>query len=324
MAPTGVDVPRAREAYKLLTYKLMSYGEENGFENAGSSCHLSMGRFAGKVMGEYLPYSGTNSIQEAVVALHFRDRITSEAVERARNTAQTDLKAAFPHFSEIRQAPAIKISQTGVSAQPGPSLLAGFECSKVKADAKPARVLRFLDNLLAVNFLEYRDWQTTLKDSLEYIRIVLSSLSSVPLATNPVQAFSLRYIDRYTFDGPPQEPNASMLFLDGNAYMTPRCFSSGPVWHCHSGWFEVREAGDRILNQLNVSSAMVEEGVSTSTVDHNAVWQLGVPRQTTESIFGPSSDENTYFEDAFNLLHERNSEILKNMLLPDMLKKIGM
>lgn len=271
-------------------------------------------------MGEYLPYSGTNSIQEAVVALHFRNVVATEAVGRARNAAQAELKDAFPHFRDIHQVQEIQLTQEGVSAKPGPTRLAGFECSKVKADTKPARVLRFLDNMLAVNFLAYRNWQTTLENSLEYIGIVLSS---VPLATNPVQAFSLRYVDRYTFDGPLHELNAGMLFRDSNAYMVPRCFSGGPVWHCNSGWFELRDGGDRILNQLKVSSATVD-GVSTSTVDHNAVWQLRVPRQTTESLFGPSSGENIYFKDALNLLHERNGDILRDMLLPDMLRKIGM
>ena len=271
-------------------------------------------------MGEYLPYAGTNSIQEAVIALQFLNMLTPEVVERARNKARAELSTALPKFTDIHQMQAIQISQAGVSGGGGPTQLGGFECSKVRPDTKPARVLRFLDNMLAVNFLEYRDWETTLEDSLAYIKTVLSS---VPLETNPVQAFSLRYIDRYTFDGPPHEPNAGMLFQDDNAYMTPRCFESRAVWHCNSGWFELRDGGNRILNQLKVSSAAVD-GVSTSTIDHNAIWQLRVPRQTTESLFGQSSGENICFEDALNLLHKRNSEILRNMLRPDMLKKIGM
>ena len=271
-------------------------------------------------MGEYLPYAGTNSIQEAVIALQFRSMVTSEAVERARNKVQSELSTAFPKFIDIHQMPEIQISQAGVSTKPGPARLGGFECSKVRADTKPARVLRFSDNMLAVNFLEYRNWKTTLEDSLAYIKTVLSS---VPLETNPVQAFNLRYIDRYTFDGPVQEPTAGMLFQNGNAYMAPRCFEIGSVWHCNSGWFELHAGGNRILNQLKVSSATVD-GVSTSTIDHNAIWQLRVPRQTTESLFGQSSGENICFEDALNFLHKRNSEILRDMLQPDMLEKIGM
>ena len=271
-------------------------------------------------MGEYLPYSGANSIQEAVVALHFRDRATEEAVGRARSTVQTDLKDVFPRFKDIQKVPEIQISQEGLSMKPGPASLAGFECSKVKADAKPSRVLRFLDNMLTVNFLEYRDWQTTLRDSLGYIGVVLSS---VPLSINPVQAFSLRYVDRYTFSGPSDEPSAGMLFRDGNAYMAPYCFNGGPVWHCNSGWFEPHDTESRILNQLNVSSAMVD-GVSTSTVDHNAVWQLRVPRQTLDSLFESSSNGNTSLKDALEILHNSNVRILRDMLLPDMLTKIGM
>ena len=269
---------------------------------------------------EYLPYSGTNSIQEAVVALHFRESVSSEVVRRAQHTAQTELKSAFPHFKEVHQVQEIKVNPGGFSAEPGPVRLAGFECSKIRADTKPARVLRFLDDMLTVNFLEYQDWQTTLQCSLKYIGIVLAS---VPLETNPVQAFSLRYIDRYTFNGPPHKSSTRKLFRDGTAYIVPRCFSVGPLWHCNSGWFEERDEGNRILNQLNVSSTMVDS-VATSTVDHNAVWQLRVPRQTTESLFGPSSGEKTSCKGALTLLHEHNVQILRDMLLPDMLKKIGM
>ena len=270
-------------------------------------------------MGEYLPYSGTNSIQEAVVALHFRDIVTSEAVRRAQSTAQTELRSVLPHFKEVRQVQEIKVGPGSFSAEPEPVRLVGFECSKVRADAKPARVLRFLDDILAVNFLQYQNWQTTLTDSLKYIETVLSS---VPLETNPVQQFSLRYIDRYTFDGSPDEPHAALLFRKDNAYMAPHCFDSGPSWHCHSGWFESYDAAKRILNQLKVGSAMVD-GVSTVTVDHNAIWQMRVPRQTIESLFQPSPGENTSLKDALNLLHDRNKTILRDMLLPNMLEKIG-
>ena len=270
-------------------------------------------------MGEYLPYSGTNSIQEAVVGIHFPGMVSSDAVRQARDTAQAELNDVFPHLNETRMQE-VKIEPERLAPQPGTPRLAGFELSKVRADAKPARILRFMENMLTVNFLEYQNWQTALEDSLKYIRTVLSP---VMLVTNPVVAFSLRYIDRYTFDGSHDEPRAGTLLRKGNEYMASRCFEVGPLWHCHSGWFESLDAGDSILNQLNVGSAIVD-GVSTVTIDHNAICQLRAPRQTIESIFQPPSGESTGLENVLDFLHDRNSTILKNMLLPEMLERIGL
>ena len=273
-------------------------------------------------MGQYLPYSGSHSIQEAVVGIHFRSKFSSDAARQARDTAQAELKSVLPRSNEIHQLQEIKIGQIEqgvVAPASGPPRLAGFELSKVRADAKPARVLRFLENMLTVNFLEYQNWQTTLNDSLKYIRTVLSPLT---LATNPVMALSLRYIDRYTFDGPHDEPRAEMLLCEGNAYMAPRCFDGGSLWHSHSGWFESLGAGDRILNQLNVGSASVDQ-VPTVTIDHNAVCQLRSPRQSIESLFQPSG-QDAGIENALNFLHRQNGEILRDMLQPGMLEKIGM
>lgn len=271
-------------------------------------------------MGRYLPYSGVHSIQEAVIAVHFRGPFNPEAVARAQSSAQVELKDVFPRSGEIHE---LRVSQTGegvVVQESGPPRLAGFELSRVKADAKPSRVLRFVENLLTVNFLEYQDWEGTLKDSLDYIRTALSPIS---LVENPVMAFGLRYVDRFTFDGSPNESRADMLLRKGCKYVTDRCFEGGPLWHCHSGWFEPSDTGYRILNQLNVGSAIVDQA-PTVTIDHNAICQLTAPRQTIESLFQPSSEKAVGLDAVLDALHRQNGAILRDMLVTDMLKQIGM
>ena len=269
------------------------------------------------MMGRYLPYSETHSIQEVVVAIHFRGLFGQEEIRRAQSRAQADLMQVFPR-SEPIQLQQLQLNQGVVGPQQ--TRLAGFELSKVKPDAKFARVLRFAENSLTVNFLEYQNWDSTLQDSLAHIRTVLTSLS---LLDNPVVAFSLRYIDRYTFDGPQDEPRAEMLLRRGSEFIAERCFSAGPLWHCNSGWFEPRDTGDRILNQLNIGSAIVDQA-PTVTVDHNAICQLKAPRQMVASLFQPSSGEDTGLENVLNVLHDQNGTILSDMLVPEMLERIGM
>ena len=272
-------------------------------------------------MGRYLPFAGEHSIQEAVVGVHFRGKSDPEAVRQARDTAQAELADVLPKAQEIHQIKEINLVQVeqDVVQGSGPPRLAGFERSKVKADATPARVLRFLEDVLTVGFLEYPGWSAALAESLDYFRTVLSPLN---LAANPVVAYSLRYIDRYTFDGPDDAPRAEMLLRKGNAYTTPHSFSAGPFWHSHSGWFELLEGGGRVLNQVNVGSASVDQA-PTITIEHNAICQLGAPRQSVDRLF-QSSGNTAGVGAVMEFLHERNVAVLKDMLQPAMVKKIGL
>ena len=272
-------------------------------------------------MSKYLPYSGAHSIQEAVIAIHFPQAFDPQTVMRAQNSVQADLKDVFPRSNHIHQAPEIRINQEGVLKQEPETgaRLAGFEFSKVKADAKPSRVLRLLGEALTVNFLEYESWEVTLEESLKYIRVVLPSLT---LAENPVMAFSLKYMDRYTFDGPIGEPRADMLFQEENSYITPFCFRAGPVWHCHSGWFETH-GDNRILHQFNVGSSVVDQ-IPTVTIDHSAIYQLTTPWQTAEALFGQPSNVDSGIESVLEYMHGQNGSILKDVLRSEMLERIGM
>ena len=274
-------------------------------------------------MGKYLPYSGEHSIQEAVISIHFVNVFDPKVIGRARHTAEVGLKDVFSQFNSI-QIQEIKINRnpppSDLQNPNEPSRLGGFEFKKVKADAKPARVLRFIDKALTMHFLEYNNWKTTLGDGLKHIRVVLPELN---LVENPITAFSLRYVDRYTFDGRSDEPRAEMLLQRGNVYIAAQCFDSGSFWHCHSGWFDPLKDGSRILNQLNVGSALVDT-VPTATISHNAICSLKWPRQSVESLFQPSLDSAMGIENMLGYMHERNGSILKKLLLPEMLERIGM
>ena len=274
-------------------------------------------------MGQYLPYAGTNAIQEAVIGVHFGDNFRPQAVERSRAAVVAGLREEFPRSNDIHMAE-VKIESTNPSffrtEEVETARLGGFELLKVKSDGKPARVLRFVENMLTVNFLEYVNWESTLPNSLEYIRLVLSSVN---LESNPITALSLRYIDRFTFDGPPNEAEAGLLLRQGNDHLTQQCFAGGPFWHCHSGWFEQISRKSRILSQLNVSSAMVDQA-PTVTIDHNAIYQMKAPRQTIESLYEPPSGADSGLAGVLDRLHGLNGSILKDMLLPDMLERIGM
>lgn len=279
-------------------------------------------------MNGYMPYADDHSVQEAVVAIHFRSAFESRVAERVLEAVKPALTAGLPLCRLVHKLPSVNIQENGggltFQRADNESRLAGFEFARIQANARPARVVRFFDNTLTVNFLDYESWMTTRKDRLDYVKTVLSSLV---LDENPVVNFNLRYIDRYTFDGPVDErdrnPHAGLLMKGNNDYLSVRCFESGPYWHCNTGWFEHLDGGDRVLNQLEVGSSEVDRAPIV-TIDHNSICQLNSFRHSVDSIFDPPSEADVGIESALDYMHGRNKEVLRNMLLEDVAQRIGL
>ncbi len=274
-------------------------------------------------MTEYLPYAGTNAIQEAVIGVHFRNNFPLPDVAQARAAAEAGLKAVLPRLEDIQEAQ-LKIENTNqefMRIEGGGALrLSGFQMTKTGADGKPSRVLRMVTNLLAVHFMKYDRWASTLEDSLRYILTVLPRLD---LESNPLQAFSLRYIDRFTFDGSPDDAEASLLINDGSSYVTRQCFDTGPFWHCNSGWFETFGDSFRVLSQLNMGSSMIDNA-PTVTIDHNMICQMSRPHNSVESFLEASGGKSIGLEASLTKLHELNRSVLSDILLADMSRRIGL
>ena len=274
-------------------------------------------------MGEYLPFQEKHSIQEAQINILFLGTFDQRSIEETRRFAQAELSEELPRAAEGRGV-AFQVEITDPTApaiqQTIPSGVVGFQFSRVQGNGQVARALQLENNALSVSFMDYESWEVTIKDALKYLR---PGLNSLPLEQNPVVAFSLRFIDRYTYSGNPGDARADQIFVRGNPHITPHTFEAGPTWHCNTGWFEhPSEEGDRELHNLNVRSSLIDLS-STVTMDHYAIRHLGSPRHTQVALFEPPTAAIGLI-DALERLHERNKSILGAILRPEMLAKIGM
>ena len=272
-------------------------------------------------MSEYLPYAGNHSIQEAIIGVHFQSAIDPSTARRIFNHVRIELKDQLPQNNEIHQQQ-IVIGQGNhkISAQNSQRpLFAGFEMIKLKGDGKPGQVLRLLGKDLSVNFLEYHRWEKTISASMKYLKAVLDSLD---LTENPAASYSLRYVDQYTYNDDPQNAYAELLFRTGSAFLTPQSFNAGHLWHCNSGWFEKYMNESRILNQINIGS-QITKGVGTVTLDHNAVCQFSALRKSVDHVFGAHENDGTSISEVLNYLHAKNHAAIKDLLVDEMLERIG-
>ena len=275
-------------------------------------------------MAEYLPFQKKHSIQEAQISIPFLGSFDQRSIEKARGFAQAELSEELPLSAEAHARPfEININDFNSPAllKTTPPELVGFRLSKVQGNGQQARVLLLEHNVLSASIMDYESWEATRKDALKYLRPVLVSL---PLEENPVAAFSLRFIDRYTYSGRPSEARAELLFAKENSYVAPYIFEAGPTWHCNTGWFDSTAATgrDRVLHNLNISSQPIDRS-STVMIDHHATIHVESPRQSMPALCTPP-DEELGLMQALDILHDQNKEILKSMLLPEMLSRIGL
>ena len=270
---------------------------------------------------EYLPFNDKHSIQEAQISILFLGSFDRQAIEVSRGVTHAELSEELPQATEVRGG-SLRINLFDTPASPPlttmQSDLVGFEFSKVQGTGKRARVLQLADNTLSVSFMDYDSWQAARKDALKYL---LTVLTSVPLSQNPVVAFSLRFIDRYTFSGNPKEARAALLFAGATPHLTSNTFNAGPNWHCNTGWFDTTTGVDRVLHNLNVASSLIDLS-STVTINHHATRYLTTPRQSAETLLTPP-DESTSLPNVLDNLHDQNKAVLGQLLLPEMLSKIG-
>ncbi len=272
-------------------------------------------------MGEYLPFSDRHSIQEAQINLFFPGQFEKQDIEAARGAAHAELSDILPRLAEVHGGSVtIEVTDpsTPVTVVPATSGLAGFQFSNVQGNAQPGRVLRLAGNSLSVSVMDYDSWITSRQVASTYFKPVLTA---VPLDRNPVIAFGLRFIDRYTFSGPPDEARACLLFAVQSQHLTPHVFDSGASWHCNTGWFDSL-GDDRVLHNLNVASALIDLS-STVTIEHNATAHLCHPRQSIGSLFPVPTGQSGLIE-VLDILHDRNKDILREILVSEMLDRIGL
>ncbi len=271
-------------------------------------------------MAEYLPFAEKHSIQEVQINLLFPANFEQQSIETARGVVQAALSSYLPRSSEVRGG-AIQINLSNPE-EPAPTHIAsdimGFSLTKVQGNGQPAQSVNLTGNILSVGFNEYEAWDKTREATHMYIAVVASAL---PLVQNPVIALGLRFVDRYTFDGPPDDARAELLINSGSPHVAPQIFKAGSAWHCNTGWFDL-DRTDRILHNLNMASNLVDLS-STVTIDHQATIHLGAPRQSFQTLFEPPGGQ-TGLMPALDHLHEGNKDILKEILLPAMLDKIGL
>lgn len=271
-------------------------------------------------MAGYLPFAGKNSIVEMSIGMQFTVPLDQQ-VGGAAEAIRAEFVAEFPKFDPIQTFTLnIGAQQFPIpGSNPAPTI-SGVNLTKMRADGSPARVLRAMANVLSVHFMEYTSWKMTRPQAINYITRCLEKLAFPD--RNPVTAVLLRYIDRFTFDGPPQDATAGKLFRADSKFVPSKILDRGYQWHSNSGWFEPLVGATAALNQLNIVSGVMQTAVGV-IVDHNSIYTLPKPFNSVAALTH-GEGECPSLEAILDRQHTANADLLKNLLNLEMLNTIGL
>lgn len=269
-------------------------------------------------MSGFLPFAGKNAIVEMNIAIQFAMPIEQQAASAAESV-RIEFAREFPKFDPV-QTFMLNIGVQPFPAQGVSQTIAGFTLTKQKPDGTPARVIRAMSNILSVHFVEYISWNDTKPQAVDYVRRCLEKLAIIN--RNPVTTVLLRYIDRFTFDGPPGNATANQLFRADTKFVPSNIMDRGYQWHSNSGWLEPFGGNTAALNQLSIISDKVQTAAAVN-VDHNNIYALAQPRNSIGELIDGVGEELS-LNAILDRQHTANAALLRNLLRPEMLRAIGL
>lgn len=269
-------------------------------------------------MPRFLPFAGRNAIAEMILGIQFSFPFGSKIGESSEA-----IKSAFA--TEFAKFDPLQTITIGFGAPPtlaGSQAYAptGFTLTRLRPDASTARQIRAMNGALSVHFYEYSSWGEAKAQAVEYLTRCLTTVDL--LSDNPAGGIFLGYIDRFVFDGSPQEAIGGALFRPDSKFVAQRVLDRGYQWQSTCAWSEVLIGNTLTYQQLNVRSSLAQGSVGI-VLDHSSVFQFERPCTTLNDLLNGQGN-TPRFEACLDRLHTANTDLLNNLLNDEMLKRVGL
>lgn len=259
----------------------------------------------------YSPINNAHSIVETVFFIQFSPAFAPSTIRKLISVKE-ELKEQFPNSNPINKTD-FKIDLVeGCQSVVNKTESVGIELQRTRADGSLEWMLRTAEDTISIHCLDYTRWNEVWQQAETYL---IKALGHIEGSDSFVSSIGLRCIDRFLYEDDPEQSDLTKLFIRDTPYIVKTAFTHGPLWHCHSGWFESLN-GLQCLNQLNVNAdfANIKGNKTLSiTVDHNAI-----------AIVEQNSNQKTNLSSTMNQLHVKNKRLLIDLLTKQMAKRINL
>ena len=262
----------------------------------------------------YSPINKAHSIVETVFFIQF-NKPFSDSTKSKLIAIGDDLKDQLPKSNLINKT-AFKFDMSALNNSSVNEIeVVGIELQKTNDDGSLSWMLRIAEDIISVHCLDYTRWDDVWEKAKYYLN---KSREHIGGRDNFISCIGLRYIDRFCYNGKPNESNLKELFKSNTHYISQTAFDNGPLWHCNSGWFEKPNDDIKYLNQLNVSADYLsidgDNKTLSITIDHNI------------SAIVEQHDDNKHQDltSFMNNLHDKNKQLLALLLTDKITNQINL
>ncbi|PHR16455.1 MAG: hypothetical protein COA41_15385 [Sphingopyxis sp.] len=253
----------------------------------------------------FKPVGDRHAIMEVVFQLVFAREFQAGELKKFAE-AHNDWKSDLPKIERMTVFQFAIGPESGPPPdQPEPAAPVLFK--SFKRDGGLDWQLAAQNNWTAVNCLAYSRWAAVSKQAKGLLAQALTHLAS---ADNPLTSISLQYVDKFRWDGNPEDYRVNDL-LNRDSGFFPKSFDPKfPAWHHHTGQFSFHEDAKtphRILERIHLDAAFEQE-IPIVKIDTVMRVDLKKPIASSDPEIGNLVDE------FFETLHLKNKRLLSEVI----------
>jgi uncharacterized protein (TIGR04255 family) len=265
----------------------------------------------------FKPANSEHAVSSVTFAVNFAEDITDAAIDLVRanhHLWRTHLPASIP-------GGAVNIEMTPDGPKMHTNL--GVAHAFLRPDGTPAWMLRVDTRQISIHCTRYTRWEKVASQAQEHLQTVLNLLKQNQFSF-AISDFQLTFLDEFYWHGTLDNYDLALLLKPYQA-IADVAFSSGPVWHSHTAWFEQANTSNTLIH-FNVDGT--REGISSFPSDATARVALlnvqstrpNTPMQINEVV----SNLNSAIAKAMEDMHMRNKELLLKTLTPVAIEAINL
>lgn len=227
----------------------------------------------------------------------------------------------------VESLPRISVNRGFVfqSARPNLELddqtIVGLSYEYLKADGSIQSGLRIDGNRILYIIGEYSRWETIWPDVSSILNNIIEAVPE-----KKIVAYSSEYTDSFLAVGSYFDFDATCILNKGSELISSHVFNRKLNWHSHTGFFEEisEPARHRTLTRINID---LKDKIDEQERELSIVLLLSMsgymePFATSSSV--PKEVLERGLDENFFLLHQRARDLMKDLLVEDMQRRISL
>ncbi len=254
-----------------------------------------------------------HAIERTRLIFGFKDRLPNKMMRRLSHEVDGYREGLGFSTKNLQSGQQITIGPAGVASAGHTEEIARWDMRRVSATNSAIETLVVEKNgALIYESMDYGRWSGFLE---RFSEVALPSLQ-IAMTSVDINTVALEYVDRFVFDGEPNEANPTNILVGIENMLHEDALSGAKLWHLHRGWFE-NVQGIELLINLNFDA---QEAVLS---EDKKVRSLQIYTKSEQREIPPEVDFGIIMQH-LEIMHDRCVGVLADVLNEEICTAIGL